>query len=291
MKETLGIMTDDDAYARHTPVTSPGPHAALLRALPDDPHDLVPLLQNVLVHHSRVDGFAAGTGRPDDGTEVRPVRALLDRIDALDDRPWDAPRPDGHRLVVDCRSIAVVMCAVLREHGVPARVRFGFAGYLAPTHWQSHVICEHADAIRGTADGGWTRTDPDLGRHRVGVAEFVDAGQAWAAAPADVDLPRYGYGPALRGRWAVRWELTRDLAALTGFEPLTSDVWGLVATLPEDDPAAADDAFARVAGARSRSERLALAADPAFAVPPVITAAPYLTGAVHKVDLAAEGSL
>jgi hypothetical protein len=183
-----------------------------------------------------------------------------------------------------------VMCAVLREHGVPARVRFGFAGYLAPTHWQSHVICEHADLTMEDADGAWTRTDPDLGRHQLGEAEFVDAVQAWRAAPADVDLPRYGYGPSLRGRWAVRWELTRDLAALTGFEPLTSDVWGVVATLPEDDPAAADGAFRRVAGATSRRERLALAADPAFAVPRVITAAPYLTGAAYEVDLTAEGS-
>jgi hypothetical protein len=106
----------------------------------------------------------------------------------------------------------------------------------------------------------------------------VDAGQAWRAAPIDEDLPRYGYGPALRGRWAVRWELTRDLAALTGFEPLTSDVWGLVASLPDDDPAAADDAFARVANATRREKRLVLAGDPAFAVPPVITTAPYLTG-------------
>jgi hypothetical protein len=280
-------MPDNDApHTRHTAVTHPGPHAALLRALPCDPHDLVPLLQNVLVHHSRVEGFVAGTGRPDDGTEVRPVRALLDRLNALDDRTWDAPRAPGHRLVVDCRSVAVMMCAVLREHRLPARVRFGFAGYLAPTHWQSHVICEHAGA-----DGDWTRTDPDVGRHKVGEAEFVDAGQAWRAAPPDEDLPRYGYGPALRGRWTVRWELTRDLAALTGFEPLTSDVWGLVATLPADDPAAADDAFARVASVTAREERLALAADPAFAVPRVITTAPYLTGAVHDVDLAADGSL
>jgi hypothetical protein len=276
---------DDDSYARHTPVTRPGPHADLLRALPADPAALVPLLQNVLVHHSRVEGFAAGTGRPDDGTEVRPVRALLDRIATLDDRPWSAPRGPGQRLVVDCRSLAVVMCAVLREHGVPARARYGFAGYLAPEHWQSHVVCEHA------GPDGWTRTDPDVGRCAVGTDDFVDAAQAWRSAPVEVDLPRYGYGPGLCGRWSVRWELTRDLAALTGFEPLTSDVWGLVAGLPDDDPSAGADVFDRVATAATREERTALAADPAFAVPRVVTTAPYLTGAVYEVDLVAEGSL
>jgi hypothetical protein len=217
---------------------------------------------------------------------VRPVRALLDRIVALDDRPWSLPREPGRRLVVDCRSLAVTMCAVLREHGVAARARYGFAGYLAPTHWQSHVVCEHL-----TDDRGWTRTDPDVGELRVDSSGFVDAGEAWRSAPPEQDLPKYGYGPDLRGRWTVRWELTRDLAALTGFEPLTSDVWGAVARLPDDDPGAADELFARVAGARDRGERLALAGDPAFAVPPVITTAPYLTGAVYEVDLAADGSL
>jgi hypothetical protein len=277
---------DDEAYAQHTPVTHPGPHAALLRAFPTDPVELVPVLQNVLVHHSRVEGFTAGTGRPDDGTELRPVRALLDRITALDDRPWSAPREPGRRLVVDCRSLAVLMVSVLRERTVPARARFGFAGYLAPTHWQSHVVCEHA-----APDGGWTRTDPDVGRFGVGPGAFLDAAQAWHACENDGNDDRYGYRPELRGRWTVRWELTRDLAARTGFESLTSDVWGLVAELPDDDPAVAAATFDRVAAASGRGQWQALAAEPAFAVPPVITTAPYLTGAVYDVDLAAEGSL
>jgi hypothetical protein len=279
------VDPDDEAYARHTPVTHPGPHAELLRALPTDPAELVPLLQNVLVHHSRAEGFTAGAGGPDDGTELRPVRALLDRITALDGRPWSSPRESGRRLVVDCRSLAVLMVAVLREHAVPARARFGFAEYLTPTHWQSHVICEHA-----APDGSWTRTDPDIGRFVVGPEAFLDAAQTWRGCQTGGDGDRYGYGAELRGRWTVRWELTRDLAALTGFEPLTSDVWGLVAQAGDGD-AVADETFARVAAASGREEWLALAADPAFAVPPVITTAPYLTGAVYEVDLAAEGSL
>ena len=220
-RPVAGAVHDDDAYAAHTGVTRPGAHAELLRSLPTGPRQLVPLLQAVLVHHTRVEGFAAGTGRRDDGTELRPVRALLDRITALDDRPWDRPRRAGHRLVVDCRSLAVVMCAVLREHGVPARVRFGFAGYLTPGHWQSHVVCEH---LTGGPGGRWVRTDPDLGVHDVGTEDFLDAGQAWRTG-SDGDLvQRYGYSPELRGRWTLRYELVRDLAALTGFEPLTSDV-------------------------------------------------------------------
>lgn len=173
------------------------------------------------------------------------------------------------------------------EHGTPARVRFGFASYLAPEHWQSHVICEHHDG-----NGRWTRTDPDVGRFGLGPGEFLDATQAWRSAPSREDLPRYGYAPDLRGRWAVRWELLRDLAALTGFEALTSDVWGLNATADPGSPDAGHgELLGAVAAATTRARRMQLLASPGLGVPPVITAAPYLTGRRYQVDLTAEGSL
>ncbi|MDN4614109.1 transglutaminase-like domain-containing protein [Leifsonia sp. F6_8S_P_1B] len=134
----------DSAYRLHSAVTDPGPYAGLLQSLPVDVEELVPLIGNVLVHHSRAEGFVAGAGRADDGTELRPIRHVLAAIAALEDGPWSRTRPAGRRLVVDCRTFAVLLAAVLREHGIPARVRFGFAGYLEPSHWQSHVVCEHA---------------------------------------------------------------------------------------------------------------------------------------------------
>lgn len=278
-----------EAYRRHTAVTDPGPHAAMVRRLPSDVSELVPLLGNVLVHHSRVEGFVAGTGRPDDGTELRPLRRVLDAVAALDDRPWTRPRAEGRRLVVDCRTVAVLLTAVLREHGLAARARFGFAGYLEPSHWQSHVVCEHVPG--DGAEAGWTRTDPDLGRHGLGEDAFLDAGQAWRLPEQEQD--RFGYGPqpALRGRWTVRWELVRDLAALTGFEPLTSDGWGILER-PEQHPDAGEPpVFGRVAAARTRAERLTVARDPDVAVPRVIRTHPYLTGQTYEVDLVADGSL
>jgi len=277
----------DLAYAEHTAVTRPGRWAALVRDLPRAVEELVPLVRSVLVHHTRVPGFTAGSDRCDDGTELRPVQAVLDAVAALDPAPWTLPRPSRRQLVVDCRSSAVLLCSVLREHGVPARVRFGFASYLDLERWQSHVVCEHHDT-----HGRWTRTDPDVGRFALGPGEFLDATQAWRSAPAHQDLPRYGYAPDLRGRWAVRWELLRDLAALTGFEALTSDVWGLNATADPGSPDAGHSALLdAVATATTRGRRMQLAGLPVLAVPRVITAAPYLTGRRHQVDLITEGSL
>jgi hypothetical protein len=60
--------------------------------------------------------------------------------------------------VVDCRTVAVLLTTVLREHDIPARVRFGFAGYLTPSHCQSHVICEHASPSGDRRGPGPTQT-------------------------------------------------------------------------------------------------------------------------------------
>lgn len=270
-------------YARHTAVSTPG--SSVLAGLPSEVPALVGIVQRLLVHHSRVDGFRADAGVRD-GTELRPLVRILDALRALDRAPLDEPRAPERRLVVDCRSSALLLCAALREQGRPARLRFGFAGYLAPTHWQSHVVVEHL----GT--DGWTRTDPDIGRFDLGPGDFLAAGEAWRSGRPGEDLPRFGYGPDLRGRWAVRWELQRDLAALTGFEPLTSDVWGIAGTVPVDSPdAGRRDLFDAIADADSLAARRELAADGALRVPRRIIAAPYLTGRTYEVDLVAEGSL
>jgi hypothetical protein len=231
----------------------------------------------MLIHHSRAGDFAVGSGDLSDGMHLRQLARVLDAVAAL------AP---GRRLVVDCRTFAVLACGVLREHGVPARVRFGFASYLGGSHAQSHVVCEWHNGRE------WVRTDPDTSRLTVDPDEFRTAGEAWRMAPPEVDLPEFGYGPGLCGRWAVRWELVRDLAALTGHEMLTSDVWGLNARLPGDATGlpAHQELLDAVADAETYSRRRELAAEPLLAVPRVITAAPYLGGYAGPVDLAEEGS-
>ena len=222
-------MEDDLRYVEHTPVSRPGPWAQTLRRLPRTAEALVPLVQAVLVHHSRVPDFAAGSGLRDDGTELRTLRALLDAVATLDPARWTRTQPLERRLVVDCRSFALLLCGVLREHGVPARLRFGFASYLAADHWQSHVVCEHHDA-----DGRWTRTDPDTGRFALSSDAFVDATEAWRSAAPDEDLPRYGYAPDLLGRWwpccllaaaAPRWREERALALRECEDGVVEEAW------------------------------------------------------------------
>jgi Transglutaminase-like superfamily len=73
----------------------------------------------------------------------RSVAEQLHYIQAVDDRPLAVPRPVSSRLLGSCRDFALLVCGVLRHHGVPARVRCGFATYLGPNRYEDHWICEH----------------------------------------------------------------------------------------------------------------------------------------------------
>lgn len=64
--------------------------------------------------------------------QIRPAAALIEALLALDPAPIDAPRPPDRRVIGTCRHFAVLSCALLRCHGVAARVRCGFATYFQP---------------------------------------------------------------------------------------------------------------------------------------------------------------
>jgi hypothetical protein len=42
-----------------------------------------------------------------------------------------------------CRDFAVMLCAIQRHHGVPARVRCGFGRYFTSNPYEDHWVCEY----------------------------------------------------------------------------------------------------------------------------------------------------
>ena len=71
--------------------------------------------------------------------------------------PLDRERPLAERVAGCCRDHSLFTVGALREHGIAARNRIGFAGYLVPDYHVDHVVVEHA-----TDTGGWAWTDPEL---------------------------------------------------------------------------------------------------------------------------------
>ncbi len=244
-REDDATLTTDalDFYRTHGPITDPGACAFSLEGLPHDIAGICAALQAVMMHHDTANlrGITLGEERMDEGN-LRHVSRMLARILELDPRPLTAVRPPSRRLAVVCRDFAVMLCAVLRQQGVPARARCGFALYFrcpdlergfAYDHW----LCEYWH--RG--EQRWVPVDAEVDEvERAHCAITLDtldvppdqfwvAGKAWQmcrAGQANPDL--FGLGSrSLHGLWFIASQLVRDLGAMNKRELLCWDTWGL----------------------------------------------------------------
>lgn len=256
-------------YKRAGPMSGLGAHTAQVRALPESIEALCKVIQGTLIHRDLafLYGVTFSEERAGDA-HIRPVAEMLARIGALDPRPLAAAREPGHRMVGVCRHFTLMPCAILREHGVPARARCGFGAYFTPGKFGDHWVCEYWNASRAR----WTLVDAQLDAVQcqglridfdpldVPRDRFIIAGDAWQMCRDGRAKPdRFGlsFVPGLHGLWFIAGNVLRDLAALNRMELLPWDVWGL---MPKDDTELSDDRRALL----DRVAALTLAKDEAF---------------------------
>lgn len=226
-------MDELDYYRRHGEMTDPGAKRHLFKGLPAEVAALADVIGGVLVHRDQAwrFGFTLPEQRRDEAN-TRAVEAILHRLGTLDGR-----RP-ADRFAGTCRDFAVLLCAMLREAGVPARARAGFAGYFADGFFDDHWVVEAWDDDRGwrlidaqiaSAPKG-TYTDADIDPLDVPRDAFLVGGQAWQECRAGSrDLDRIGTSAAgLTGLWEIQGNVVRDLANLNRVETLPWDNWGLI---------------------------------------------------------------
>ena len=181
-------------YAAHSRMTDAGDRAALLDVLPSEPSRL-PAAVSGLVLHPLFVGPLGITPAPDsaEDAESRTLERMLDRVLTRDPGPLDAARPPDRRFIGICRDYALLACAALRHHGVPARLRVGFAAYFTPGYLEDHWVCEYH------ADDRWRLLDAELSagvRAHFGIPfdpadvprdAFLVAGEAWRRAVKSLD--------------------------------------------------------------------------------------------------------
>ncbi|HTN90808.1 MAG TPA: transglutaminase-like domain-containing protein [Sorangium sp.] len=248
-----------DFYARPAAMTSGGAHAPrLFDELPSDVASLVRVVQGLLLHQHWAGAYGVELSDERRGeSHLRPTDRMLDRVLALSDRPLSVARPLDARLVGTCRNITVLLVALLRAKGVPARARCGFGGYFTPGEFVDHWVCEHWDA----GASRWVLVDaqiddvqgaavkPDFDVLDVPRDRFLVAGDAWAKCRAgEADPSRFGFLD-MRGLWFISGNVVRDLAALNRMEMLPWDDWGAIVGPDEplrDDQLALFDRLAAV---------------------------------------------
>ncbi len=276
-------MDELDYYRSHSRITEPGAKQHLLTGLPADPAELARVIGGVMVHRDQTwrFGFALPQQRRDEAN-TRYVEAILSHLGSLDER-----RPE-ERFAGTCRDFTVLLCALLRDAGVPARARAGFAGYFTDTngffddHWVVEVWTDDrgwhlVDAqVAGVPKG--TYTDADVDPLDVPRDAFLVGGQAWQEGRAGRrDLDRIGTSAAgLTGMWEIQGNVVRDLANLNRVETLPWDSWGIIPVHYDQlDPADVDlldeVAVISAAGGPLRPAADAYGSDPRLPVPASLT--------------------
>jgi hypothetical protein len=226
-----------DFYARPGPMTKGGRHKRAFTALPDDIGELASIVQGLAVHQYMADayGFKVPEKRLAE-SHIRAADTIIDRILELDERPLSVRRPVEKRVVGVCHHFALLMTAMLRAKGIPARYRCGFGAYFNAPYFEDHVVCEYWNA----AEARWVLVDSQLDhvwQHALKFTfdpldvprdQFIAASGAWSACRSGkADPIKFGiFVGDLRGLWFIAANLIRDVAAFSRMEMLPWDVWG-----------------------------------------------------------------
>ncbi len=275
-----------DYYRGHSAVTDPRGYGYLFDGLPGELPALVRVAQGLFMHTfaAGLHGLPAGRDAPED--RIRLVPGMLAAIMDLCDEPLTVARDPVRRLVGNCRQPAVLLAAMLRDQGIPARKRVGFARYLPGPCACIHEITQYWDA----GEGRWKLADPgndelatasqraffaSAGQpHRAGYdtldlgpEDFVLAPAAWRQCRAGHASPsEFGYGDNRGTRW-LRQTVLQDLDALNKAELCSADSWGgplagQPASPPDGSPRYLDRAETTPAEARFLDQMAELASDP-----------------------------
>ena len=262
-------MPDVERYAKHSTFTDPGEFGRLLDVLPTDPEELGVAARNVITHYRS--GFELPEERRDE-VHSRWVHRILQTDQLRHPIPLLAGREYMERVFGCCRDHTLFCVATLRQHGIPARSRVGFAGYLMDDFFADHVVVELWTGSR------WRRFDPEQTPDRddfdmldlpVGPeAPFVSAAEVWRDVRAGrADANNYGIFPGspIGGLGFIHDYVIRELAHRQRDELLLWDEWGAMggpmeetAGLIDEIAALTRDADAGDAAAEAELEARAL---------------------------------
>ena len=250
-------------YRGQGAVSNPGRYGYLFEDLPATVAELVRIVQGITIHVFWAEryGFKIPSERLDE-VQLRTMEKRLARTLELDKRPLTDSRSLDKKLVGNCRDFSLLMTALLRHQGIPARARCGFGTYFLPDHFEDHWVAEYWDADRQC----WVLVDAQLDEFQIsqmGISfdpldvprdQFVVAGSAWQMCrTGKADPDAFGIFD-MHGLGFIRGNLVRDLASLNKVELLPWDCWGVIL---EDKLDNADDLAA-----------LDQAADLTSAIPP-----------------------
>lgn len=209
-----------DSFRQLYPMTDPGPYAALYDRLPQSVPELCALIREQFIHPGKLDSYRdelTEARGPEDGTFISVEQILAGLVDRNPNGLIMERRPD-ERLIVSCRHHALLLTSILRYRDIPARVRVGFAQYVAekPDKHVDHWVCEVWD----DAQQRWQFADADTQRVDFPRDEFELAGDVWLNARAQRLQPEQYGALEWWGMPYIRSNLCHDFDSILGNEPI-----------------------------------------------------------------------
>lgn len=238
-----------DYYREPGIFTTVGGFEDQVDALPDDVGKIAHAVQMLLVHRAWA---------PHYGLEVTPERELENGLHSteamLTMAMQHAPTPIGgirlpqQRVVGVCRHFSTMMAAFLKQKGVPARARCGFATYFEQGKYVDHWVCEYWLA----SESRWVQVDAQLDTLQQQVVKvdfdpldtprdrFLTAGDVWRQYRAGTIDPETCGIMHMWGAWYIAGNLALDVASLQRIELLPWEPVGLLGITGE--PPASEEA-------------------------------------------------
>jgi len=206
---------------------------------PKDVYAISKIIQHLLIHpaHLYLYNIKMPEKRINDGKR-RNLQDSLSQIRKFGNKPLTEYREPKDRVVNTCRQYAMFMCSVLREQGIPARCRCGFAIYFRSGWFMDHWICEYWDKKKKR----WIRVDAQIddiqalelhiNREVIDFTNlpkdaFFPAGILWKLyrqGLVDGNLCGYPHIKGETGAWYIRGNMLRDFFALNKTEYLYQEV-------------------------------------------------------------------
>ena len=165
--------------------------------------------------------------------KIRKATRQLARILELDDSPLTTARPAEKKIVGTCRDYAALLTSFLRQKGIPARMRVGFATYFTPGHHEDHYLCQ----CWNDTENRWITVDAQLDDFQRKVLNikfnpcevqedlFLPGGKAWQMCrEGKADPQTFGIFNE-KGMWFIGCDMIYDLMALNKIESHPWDVW------------------------------------------------------------------
>jgi hypothetical protein len=159
-RRILSTMDSNSAdWAVPGPMTELNIDPELLGQLPDELPELCKLVQGLLSNVFWMEELEEDFDETRlQEVDLRSAQEIVSRCIKLDPRPLHLQRPSEKRVISNARSYALLLTALLRKQGIPARLRCGFSAYFKPGLYIEHWITE----VWQPGENRWVLVDPQL---------------------------------------------------------------------------------------------------------------------------------